>query len=154
MKICLVIGLIVLGLSQKLDAIMHPFSLDVSYPESEFSKIERVCKELWNDLDVMNANEQLRSDWIYNSDYLLSQFLLLHSNISKMLASPDESRMYLTEDILYLVEIIDVVEEKFNIFKQLIIESDNSIESIKVSLLQSRVFLEQILLNNQEQILC
>lgn len=149
--IIMILGLL---LVQKTNAIIEPFSFDISYPESAFSKIERVCKELWNDLDVINANEQLRFEWIYNSDYLLNQFLLLHTNISKMLASPDESRIYLTEDIQYLTHIINIIEEKFITFKQSLTDVDDSIESIKDILFQSKIFLEQILRSNQEQILC
>ena len=117
------------------------------YPTPEFSKVERICKELWSDLDVLSFNKSLEYEWIENSNYLVNQFTQLSYSITS-LVNTDESRSYLLEDIHYLVDILNELELRYS---NLLMNLKHPLcQSMNVLLLQSKQTLKQLLLLNQE----
>jgi hypothetical protein len=84
------------------------------YPTPEFTNVEKICRELCSDLDVLNFNRTLHNDWVENSDYLFNKFLILNNAINSLVNNKEESRSYLLEDINYLINTIQLVEMSYS----------------------------------------
>lgn len=84
-----------------------------TYPTPSFSKVEKACKNLLLDLEAVNFNHELHTEWVEKSDYLLNQVLLLVNAVTILANDHEECRFYLLEDIHYLKNVLSVVEQTF-----------------------------------------
>lgn len=120
------------------------------YLSPEFNNVEKICRELWSDLDTLIFNQSLEKEWIENSDYLFNQFLLLNQSVSNLIVGQKQSS-YLLEDIYYLQFIINNLEERYVLMSKSI--QNSSTQQMYIFLQQTKQELESLIAMNQEVIL-
>lgn len=131
-----------------------PLNFDVVYPESAFHKVETLCKELWSDLEVLHANEHLRKEWIVLTDYLADQFLALYLKVDVLVNHPEESRIYLTEDLYYLLGVFAFLETRYTTLVHAIAQDNPAmldvLKDMDRILVESKAKLEGLMHSNLE----
>ncbi len=127
------------------------FSLDYVYPQRHFYHVESASKELWSELDLLISNADARKQLIEQSDHVYDQCKKMHKAIRTFVSYEKEANTYLADDVEYLLGILDCIEEKFFQVAELIGTNRQAMMvSIYTLLLESKGFLDELLLHNQE----
>ena len=130
---------------------VYLFSLDYLYPQKSFHQIESISKELWSDLDLLLTDDEAQKKIIENEFYLYQQCKKLHNAVNNLIVNETQVRIYLTEDIEYLVGILEYIEDKY---VQLAQSMSAMNEATKLStydiIQQAKNALQELLVNNQE----
>jgi len=154
--IFLLIGMATLGL-QKLEArtscavgiVQEHF--EVLHPALYFTAVQKACLELGTDLDVVKSNLELQNLWINKSDYLIEQFLKLYTSVANLISNKKEARSYLLEDAFFLIELIELVNKKY---EQLILNIGqvnlNVLECLTILMEKSKQKMYEVLKFNLE----
>ncbi|MEX0940584.1 MAG: hypothetical protein WDZ41_04455 [Candidatus Babeliales bacterium] len=107
----LLTGLSVLLAGESIINVENPayaFSLDYLYPQQYFYRVESAAKELWSSLDVISTQTTLQAD----ISFLYKQSDQLYRATLGLVAQEQEVRDYLYDDIAYLVDLIEQIEQK------------------------------------------
>jgi hypothetical protein len=114
--------------------------------------VEIVCKELWGDLDTVQKSHDLQKKMVYDSDYLVGQFLLLQTRLEKLVQTED-AESFLLEDIHYVAQLVDGIEQKYYILcNQLTTQAQTKMENIFVILEKSKGLVLELYGMNKEVI--
>jgi len=118
-----------------VDSYANLLSHDNFFRALSFKRIEKVCFQLLDDLElfVLGPFPEL----LERSGYLLNQFCNLFTHVQELISNPDESRMFLPDDIAYLINLLVSLEQK-------LIDVGSQIESHQRQLLLCmEILLEQ-----------
>ncbi len=133
---------------------VYLFSLDYLYPQKSFHQIESISKELWSDLDLLLTDDEAQKKLKENEFYVYQQCEKLYNAVNNLIVNETEARIYLTEDIEYLVGILEYIEDKY---MQLAQSMSAMSETTKLStydiIQQAKSALQELLVNNQEVVL-
>lgn len=134
---------------------VYLFSLDYLYPQKSFHQIESIGKELWSDLDLLLTDDQAQKKLMEENElYLHQQCIKLHNAVNNLIINETEARIYLTEDIEYLVVILEYIEDKYaQLAQSLSLMNEAILISTHEVIKQARDSLKELLENNQEVIL-
>ena len=136
------------------DQSVYLFSLDYLYPQKSFHQIESISKELWSDLDLLLTDDEAQKKLKENEFYVYQQCEKLYNAVNNLIVNETEARIYLTEDIEYLVGILEYIEDKY---MQLAQSMSAMSETTKLStydiIQQAKSALQELLVNNQEVVL-
>jgi len=138
--------------SSNAEQSVYLFSLDYLYPQKSFHQIESLSKELWSDLNLLlsdsDAQEKIMQD---NETYIYEQVLKLSKAVDNLILNEAEARIYLTEDIQYLVAILECVESKHEQLAELLHTSlYKTISKTQALFNQAKNALIDLLESNQE----
>ena len=87
------------------------------HQNSNFYKVEALCRDVINDLSVMKFDGQSGSfSWIEQSAYISDQLVALQEAVCNLLDHEEEARIHLKEDYDYLYGLFERVEEHFNLW--------------------------------------
>lgn len=84
------------------------------YYDSCFYKVDTRAQELLHDLSVLSFDNEVLVSWMVQSEYLSRQFLSLHEAISNLVENEEEARIYLRDDLTYILTMLEKIEECFN----------------------------------------
>jgi hypothetical protein len=140
-------------LSQNDQSVYH-FSLDYLYPQKNFHQIESLSKELWSDLDLLLNDEQAKQKIMQESEiYLYDQSIKLNKAVNNLILNETEARIYLTEDIQYLVAILECIENKYGELMQSLLKvNEATLIDTYAIFRQAKEALIDLLENNHEVI--
>lgn len=120
------------------DDYSHLVAHDTFFPSVSFKKIEKICFQLSIDLDVFT--HQALPDFLEHSGYLLKQFCSLFVAVQEMVCNTEESRMFLSDDISYLLNLLIHLEH-------LLAAAHSNPENAGVSIVECmKILLDQAIL--------
>lgn len=117
-----------------------------AYEEIYFQRLESLCRDIYNDLDVSNTNQAVAAH-MHAENYLLKQFLLLQHTLEAFINNKEEVRIYLWQDLAYLREIIELLEKKYS---EGLYTQEQHTPKILAIFAHGKDQLEQLLANNYE----
>lgn len=122
------------------------------YYESYFYKVDTLAQELLHDLSVLSFDNEEYASWMVQSEYLSRQFLSLHEAISNLVEHEEEARIYLRDDITYILTMLEKIEEQFTALYT--VKDSFAGKTVKVCLAQllrqSKKNIKDLLENNHE----
>jgi hypothetical protein len=122
---------------------------DGFYRALGFRKIEKICFQLHDDLDLMFLNKS-PSSLKSNPGYLLKQFCYLFTAIQELVDNTEEARMFLPDDIVYLLDHIQKIEHKLFAIEVEKKSEDQLVQCMGLLLRQSQQKLQVLIENNIE----
>lgn len=94
--------------------VIHYLKAENPLYNSDFYKIEVLCKDVINDFEVLcNDPSHIDISLIQKSSYITHKIMALQEAICNLVENEAEARLYLTEDYEYLGELFSLVEEHF-----------------------------------------
>lgn len=87
-------------------------NFDSLYPRNDYFHVERVLKELWSDIELLLQDPYLYGRFLYESDYIVDQYLALEKKLEQLVNRDSDFSSYLLEDIAYLDRLIDHLTDK------------------------------------------
>lgn len=148
LNLFLLINLVSWGSVQAEDAYTDLLSHDGFFRASGFKKIEKICFQLHDDLDILSHG--VLPELLEQSGYLLKQFCCLFTSVQELAGNQEESRMFLPDDISYLLTLFEKLEKKLNEIEVTIQQENQLFVCIKVLLEQGKQKLQMLVEHNIE----